>query len=84
MATHVMTPIPLGAVGASFGFWFIALTLVTIWGAPGALAHSIGLFTVLSTLTAGAALTAAGFFADSLGVLQAGGGLSVISAAGRG
>ncbi|MGE5285918.1 MAG: GPR1/FUN34/YaaH family transporter [Micromonosporaceae bacterium] len=81
IATHVMTPIPLGAVSASFAFWFIALTLVTMWGALGALAQSLGLFVVLSTLTAGAALTAAGFFAGSLPVDRAGGVLYVISAA---
>jgi succinate-acetate transporter protein len=81
VTTHVMRPVPLGAVNASFGFWFIALTLVTVWGMLGALAQSGMLFTVLGTLSAGAALTAAGMFAGSLGVLQAGGVLYVISAA---
>jgi succinate-acetate transporter protein len=81
VATHVLAAIPLGAVSASFGFWFIALTLVTFWGTLGALAHSLGLVTVLGTLTAGAALTAAGFFAGSLATLRAGGWLFVISAA---
>ena len=46
-----------------------------------ALAQSLGLFTVLSTLTAGSALTAAGFFSGSLVVQQAGGWLFVVSAA---
>jgi succinate-acetate transporter protein len=81
VATHVMRAIPLGAVNASFGFWFIALTLVTVWGMLGALAQSGLLFIVLGTLSAGAALTAAGMFAGSLGVIQAGGVLYVISAA---
>lgn len=81
VATHVMAPIPPGVASGSMGFWFIALTLVTFWGMLGSLAHSLGLATVLSTLTAGAALTAAGFFAGSLATQQAGGVLFVISAA---
>jgi succinate-acetate transporter protein len=81
VATHVMPAMPLGAANPSFGFWFIALTLVTTVGMLGSLAQSLGLFSVLSTLSAGAALTAAGMFAGSLGVLQAGGWLFVISAA---
>ena len=81
VATHVMAPVPLGAASPSFGFWFIALTLVTMWGMLGSLAQSLGLFSVLGTLSAGAALTAAGFFAGSLPVQQAGGVLFVISAA---
>jgi succinate-acetate transporter protein len=80
VATHVMPPIALGQTSPTFAFWFIALTLVTFWCALGSLGHSLGLFAVLSTLTAGAALTAAGFYAGSLGVLQAGGVLLVISA----
>jgi hypothetical protein len=81
VTTHVLPAIPLGAASPSLAFWFIALTLVTSFGALGALAHSLGLFTVLSTLTAGAALTAAGFYAGSLPVQQAGGWLFVVSAA---
>lgn len=80
-ATHVMPPILLGTANPSFGFWFIALTLVTSWGALASLAQSMGLFTVLSTLSAGSALTAAGFFAGNLTVQQAGGWLFVVSAA---
>lgn len=81
VATHVMAPVPLGAANASMAFWFIALTLVTIWGMFGSLAHSVGLFTVLSTLSAGSALTAAGFYAGSLPIVRAGGWLFVVSAA---
>jgi succinate-acetate transporter protein len=80
-ATHVMAPIPAGAANSSLGFWFIALTLVTSWGMLASLAQSLGLFSVLGTLSAGSALTAAGFFAGSLPVQQAGGVLFVISAA---
>ena len=81
VATHVMPPIPLGTASPSFAFWFIALTLVTMWGMLGSLAQSLGLFAVLSTLSAGAALTAAGLYAGSLPVIRAGGWLFVISAA---
>jgi hypothetical protein len=81
VATHVMAPMVAGAANPSFGFWFIALTLVTTWGMLGSLAHSLGLFTVLGTLAAGSAVTAAGLFAGSLATQQAGGVLFVISAA---
>ena len=81
VATHVMPPIPMGTASPSFAFWFIALTLVTSFGALGALAQNLGLFTVLGTLSAGSALTAAGFYAGSLATLRAGGWLFVISAA---
>ena len=59
----------------------IALTLVTSFGALGALAQNLGLFVVLGTLAAGSALTAAGFYAGSLGTVQPGGWLFVVSAA---
>jgi uncharacterized protein len=78
---HVLPAIPLGAASPSFAFWFIALTLVTSFGALGALAQNLAVFTVLATLTAGSALTAAGFYAGSLGTVQAGGWLFVVSAA---
>jgi succinate-acetate transporter protein len=81
VATHAMAPIPLGATNPSFAFWFIGLAAVTMIGAVGALAQTIGLFTVLSTLAAGAALNAAGFWAGSLDVLRAGGWFYVVSAA---
>jgi succinate-acetate transporter protein len=55
--------------------------LVTSFAALGALGQSLGLFTVLSTLAAGSALTAAGFYAGSLATVRAGGWLFVISAA---
>jgi len=81
VSVGVMAPIALGTVSASFGFWFIVLTLVTMWGALGALAQSLGVFVTLGTLAAGSALTAAGFFAGSLGTDRAGGWLFVVSAA---
>ena len=66
VTTRVLPPSPLGAASPSFAFWFIALTLVTSFGALGALAQNLGVFTVLATLSAGSALTAAGFYAGSL------------------
>jgi succinate-acetate transporter protein len=81
VATHVMAPIPFGVASASFGMWFVVLTLVTTWGTLGALAQNLGLVTVLGSLSAGSALTAAGFFAGSLATQQAGGWLFVVSAA---
>lgn len=81
VATHVLAPIPIGGRSPDFAFWFIALALVTGWGALGSLAQSLGLFTVLSTLTAGSMLTAAGFYGGYLIVIRAGGWLFVVSAA---
>lgn len=78
---HVLPPIPLGVANPSFAFWFIALTLVTFFAALGALAQGLGVFTTLGVLTAGSAVTAAGFYAGSLATVQAGGVLFVISAA---
>ena len=81
VATHVMPAIPLGAASASLAFWFIALTLVTFWGALGALAQNMLLFFTLAVLTTASAVTAAGFWAGSLGTVNAGGWLFVVSAA---
>jgi succinate-acetate transporter protein len=81
VSTHMLPLVPLGVSNPSFAFWFITLTLVTFWGALGALAQNLGLFTVLGTLTAGSALTAAGFWAGSVDTIRAGGWLFVISAA---
>ena len=81
VSTHVLPAIPLGIASPSFAFWFIALTLVTCFGALGALAQNLGVFVTLGALTAGSALTAAGFYAGSLATVQAGGWLFVVSAA---
>jgi hypothetical protein len=77
----LLPAIPLGAANPSFAFWFIALTLVTAWGALAALAQNVLLFVTLGVLTAASAVTAAGFYAGSLGTTQAGGWLYVVSAA---
>jgi succinate-acetate transporter protein len=81
VATHVMAPIPLGAASPPFAMWFVVLTLVTFWGAIGALAQNMIVFVTLGVLTAASAVTAAGFWAGSLGTVNAGGWLYVISAA---
>lgn len=77
----LMKPIPLGVANASFAFWFIALALVTGIAALGSLAQSLGIFTVLSTLTVGAGFTAAGLYGGALWAERLGGWLFVISAA---
>jgi uncharacterized protein len=38
VAAHVMAATPLRVANPSFAFWFIALTLVTVWGALGSIA----------------------------------------------
>lgn len=81
VATHVMAPIALGTASPSLAFWFIALTLFTGAAAFASLAQSLGLFTVLGTLTAGSVLTAIGFYGGFLDVTRAGGWLFVVSAA---
>ena len=81
VATKVMPAIALGSTNTSFAFWFIVLTLITTMAAVGALGQSLGVAAVLWTLTAGSALTAAGFYSGGLGVTRAGGVLFVISAA---
>ena len=70
----------LGIANTGFAFWFIGLTLVTGSAAIASLANSGLLFVTLGTLTAGSALTAAGFWAGNLGVTEAGGSLFVVSA----
>lgn len=81
VATHVMPPILLGSASPSFAFWFIALSLFTGMAALASLAQSLGLFVVLSTLTAGSVLSAIGFYGGFLGVTRAGGWLFVVAAA---
>ena len=72
--------VPLGLANPSMAFWFIALTLVTIFAALGALAQNMAIFSTLAVLTLASAVTAAGEYAGSLATLRAGGWLFVISA----
>lgn len=80
-AAHVLAPIAAGSANSSFAFWFLALTLVTTTAFIASIAQSAALAGALGTLSAGSALTAAGFYAGNLGVQQTGGVLFVISAA---
>jgi succinate-acetate transporter protein len=62
----------------AFGYWFFALAVITACGAVAALAESLGLVSVLTTLAVGSAFLAIGYVADSTptagdGWLQAGG-----------
>jgi uncharacterized protein len=66
----------------AFGLWFIGLAYVTWTAAFGALMENIGIFAVLSTLAAGASLSAIGFITGgwASGWTTVGGWLFVISA----
>lgn len=81
VATHVMAAIPLTASSPAFAFWFIGLAAVTISATFASLSQSVSVFTTLGTLSAGASLTAAGFWSGAHGVIEAGGWLFVVSAA---
>lgn len=85
----------LGATGAlsltaavmhdAFGYWFFALAVLTGCGALAALAESLGLFSVLTTLAVGSAFLAIGYLTNAApaaggGWLQAGGWVLVASA----
>jgi succinate-acetate transporter protein len=75
------TPAP-GASDLPFGMWFIGLAYVTWTAAFGALSENLGIFAVLSTLAAGASLTAVGLITGGFasGWTTAGGWLFVFSA----
>jgi len=81
VTTHVMPSIPLGSASGEFGFWFIALTLMTFSATVAALAKGGLLVVTLGSLTAGSVLSAIGFWAGNLGTTRAGGWLFVVSAA---
>jgi succinate-acetate transporter protein len=79
--THALPAIAMGSVNSSFAMWWVMLTVVTMSCALASSRQSSMLFLVLSTLAAGSALTAVGFFSGSLGIDRAGGWLFVVSAA---
>lgn len=81
VATHVMVASPLGASNPNFAFWFIGLAVVTMSAFFASIIQSGLLAITLGALSAGSALTAAGFWAGSLGTTRAGGWLFVVSAA---
>jgi succinate-acetate transporter protein len=81
LVTKTLPETPLGHENPALGMWFVALAAITVVGALCALTESFGLFAVLATLTAGAAVFAAGLFAGSLSTEHLAGWLFVISAA---
>ncbi|MDL4817666.1 acetate uptake transporter family protein [Actinomadura opuntiae] len=70
----------IGAVSQGFAFWFIPLCVITGLGALSAMGRNLAMSAVLWPLAAGAAFTAAGFWAGSTWPLRIGGWLFVISA----
>lgn len=64
----------------AFGFWFIVLGLVTIFGALAALTRSLAVSTVLGLLAAGSVLLAIGFIGGFGAIVVAGGWVLVASA----
>jgi succinate-acetate transporter protein len=68
-------------VPRAFGFWWIVLAVVTIFGALAALAENMGLFLVLALLAAGSALLATGLIGGFHDLVIAAGWVLVASAA---
>jgi uncharacterized protein len=66
---------------SSLGYWFVALAFITASGAVAALARGVGLFGLLSSLTAGSVLTAAAYFANSDTTMKIAGYFLIVSAA---
>jgi succinate-acetate transporter protein len=81
VTTHTMAAIALGSASGAFGFWFIALAITTLSCTVAGIPQGGMQLLTLGTLTAGAALSAVGFWAPSLGWTRAGGWLFVVSAA---
>jgi succinate-acetate transporter protein len=57
----------------AFGYWFLALATITACGAVAAAFENLGLFSVLATLAAGAALAAVFFLTGTTGWKEAAG-----------
>jgi succinate-acetate transporter protein len=70
---------PSGAF-TSLGYWFVALAVITASAAVAGLAKSLSLFAILASLTAGSALVAVGYLADSSTTLTVAGYFLIISA----
>jgi succinate-acetate transporter protein len=79
-AAHVLAAPRVAYASSDLGFWFFALALVTASGALAALAESIGLFAVLSTLAAGSGILAGALIFGSHGWYTVAGWLLVFSA----
>jgi succinate-acetate transporter protein len=80
VAVHVAAPITIGAYNPAFAFWFIALTCVTGLCMLAAAGQNLLVALTLAFLSCGTALTAAGFYAGSGIVVNAGGWLFICSA----
>jgi uncharacterized protein len=78
--TGVAAPLLLGT-NPSFAWWFIVLASITMMGALGALADSLGLFSVLGLLAAGSAFAAIGFYGGGTWAFTVAGYVLVASAA---
>ncbi|WP_051839340.1 acetate uptake transporter [Streptomyces sp. NRRL F-5126] len=65
----------------AFGFWWIVLAVVTLFGALAALAENMALFLVLILLAAGSSLLAAGLISPSSDLVNAAGWVLVAASA---
>ncbi|MEU6041462.1 GPR1/FUN34/YaaH family transporter [Actinomadura sp. NPDC047616] len=74
----VLTPV-VGVSNPSFGFWFVALCVITGLTALAALGRNMGMAALLIVLSVGAGFTAAGFWSGAVWPVRIGGWLFVIS-----
>jgi succinate-acetate transporter protein len=81
LATHTLPAPAVWYHQPELGFWFFALAIITASGAVAALAESIGVFAVLSTLAAGSGIVAGAFIYGSEGWATVAGWVFVVSAA---
>jgi uncharacterized protein len=79
-ATHTLPAPAVPYKSTDFGFWFFGLAVVTASGALAALAESLGLFAVLSTLAAGSGILAGALIFGSHGWFTVAGWVLVASA----
>ena len=80
VGTHVVAQPTPWYHNPEVGFWFFALAITTGIAAVAALAESLGLVAVLSTLAAGSGILAGAFIYGSHGWVQAAGWVLVFSA----
>ena len=80
LAAHVITAPTPWYHNPEVGFWFFALAITTGIAAVAALAESLGIFAVLSTLAAGSGILAGAYIYGSHGWAQVAGWVLVVSA----
>jgi succinate-acetate transporter protein len=80
VGAHVVTEPKPWFHNPEVGFWFFALAITTAIGAVAALAESLGLVAVLSTLAAGSGILAGAFIYGSHGWTEVAGWVLVFSA----